>query len=48
MSSFEFVFSLLVILLGLGLAEVLSGLASAVKRRPALASAGVLDCSPPG
>jgi hypothetical protein len=36
MSSFEFVFSLLVILLGLGLAEVLGGLASAVKRRPAL------------
>ena len=36
MTSFEFVFSLLVILLGLGLAEVLSGLASAVKRRPAL------------
>lgn len=36
MTSFEFVFSLLVILLGLGLAEVLGGLASAVKRRPAL------------
>jgi hypothetical protein len=36
MSSFEFVFSLLVILLGLGLAQVLGGLASAVKRRPAL------------
>lgn len=37
MSSFEFVFSLLVILLGLGLGQVLSGLASAVKRRPELA-----------
>jgi hypothetical protein len=36
MSSFEFVFSLLVILLGLGLGQVLSGLASAVKRRPEL------------
>jgi hypothetical protein len=37
MTSFEFVFSLLVILLGLGLAQVLGGLASTVKRRPALA-----------
>ncbi|MFL6781547.1 MAG: hypothetical protein ACJ8FF_07760 [Sphingomicrobium sp.] len=36
MTSFEFVFSLLVILLGLGLGQVLTGLASAVKRRPAL------------
>lgn len=36
MSSFEFVFSLLVILLGLGLGQVLGGLASAVKRRPEL------------
>ena len=36
MTSFEFVFSLLVILLGLGLAEVLGGLARAVKRRPPL------------
>lgn len=36
MSNFEFVFSLLVIVLGLGLAQVLGGLASAVKRRPAL------------
>lgn len=36
MSTFEFVFSLLVILLGLGLAEVLSGLARAVKRGPEL------------
>src|SRR5206468_10658612 len=36
MTSFEFVFSLLVILLGLGLGQVLGGLASAVKRRPGL------------
>jgi hypothetical protein len=36
MTNFEFVFSLLVILLGLGLGQVLTGLASAVKRRPAL------------
>ncbi len=36
MTSFEFVFSLLVILLGLGLGQVLGGLASAVKRRPEL------------
>ena len=36
MSSFEFVFSLLVILLGLGLGQALGGLASAVKRRPGL------------
>ena len=36
MTSFEFVFSLLVILLGLGLSQVLGGLASAVKRRPGL------------
>ena len=36
MSNFEFVFSLLVILLGLGLGQVLGGLASAVKRRPEL------------
>ncbi len=35
-SNFEFVFSLLVILLGLALAQLLGGLASAVKRRPAL------------
>jgi hypothetical protein len=35
-TSFEFVFSLLVILLGLGLGQVLGGLASAVKRRPEL------------
>jgi hypothetical protein len=34
MSSFEFVFSLLVILLGLALAEVLGGLARVVKKRP--------------
>jgi len=34
MSNFEFVFSLLVILLGLALAEVLGGLARVVKRRP--------------
>jgi hypothetical protein len=34
MSNFEFVFSLLVILLGLGLAEVLGGLARVVKARP--------------
>lgn len=33
MSNFEFVFSLLVILLGLALAEVLGGFARAVKRR---------------
>lgn len=36
MSNFEFVFSLLVIILGLGLAEVLGGIARAVKRRDAL------------
>jgi len=36
MSNFEFVFSLLVILLGLGLGQALGGLASAVKRRPGL------------
>ena len=36
MSNFEFVFSLLVILLGLGLGHLLSGLASVVKRRPAI------------
>jgi len=36
MSSFEFVFSLLVIILGLGLAEVLGGVARVVKRRPPL------------
>ena len=36
MTNFEFVFSLLVILLGLGLSQLLGGLASAVKRRPAL------------
>ena len=34
MSNFEFVFSLLVILLSLALAEVLGGLARLVKRRP--------------
>ncbi len=34
MSSFEFVFSLLAILLGLALAEVLGGLARVIKRRP--------------
>jgi hypothetical protein len=34
MSSFEFVFSLLVILLGLALAEVLGGPARVVKKRP--------------
>ena len=34
MSNFEFVFSLLVILLSLALAEVLGGLAHIVKRRP--------------
>lgn len=34
MSNFEFVFSLLVILLSLALAEVLGGLARIVKRRP--------------
>lgn len=37
MTNFEFVFSLLVILLGLALAEVLGGLARVVKRRPRLA-----------
>jgi hypothetical protein len=36
MTNFEFVLSLLVILLGLGLSQVLGGLASAVKRRPKL------------
>jgi hypothetical protein len=36
MTNFEFVFSLLVILLGLGLSQVLGGFASAVKRRPTL------------
>jgi len=36
MSNFEFVFSLLVIILGLGLAEVLGGIARAVKRRETL------------
>jgi hypothetical protein len=36
MSNFEFVFSLLVIILGLGLAEVLGGIARAVKRRDSL------------
>jgi hypothetical protein len=36
MSNFEFLFSLLVILLGLGLGHVLGGLASVVKRRPEL------------
>lgn len=36
MTNFEFVFSLLVILLGLGLGQLLGGLASAVKRRPKL------------
>src|SRR3954468_24581930 len=36
MTGFEFIFSLLVILLGLGLGQLLGGLASAVKRRPAL------------
>jgi hypothetical protein len=35
-SNFEFVFSLLVIVLGLGLAEVLGGIARAVKRRDTL------------
>jgi hypothetical protein len=34
MTNFEFVFSLLVILLGLGLAEVFGGLARVVKERP--------------
>ena len=34
MSNFEFVFSLLVILLGLGLGQVLTGLARAVNQRP--------------
>jgi hypothetical protein len=36
MTNFEFVFSLLGILLGLALAEVLGGLARVVKRRPTL------------
>jgi hypothetical protein len=36
MSNFEFVFSLLAILLGLALAEVLGGLARVVKRKPRL------------
>jgi hypothetical protein len=36
MSNFEFVFSLLVIILGLGLAEVLGGVARVVKRREKL------------
>ena len=36
MTNFEFVFSLLAILLGLALAEVLGGLARVVKRRPAV------------
>ena len=36
MSNFEFVFSLLVIILGLGLAEVLGGFARAIKRRDSL------------
>jgi hypothetical protein len=36
MSNFEFVFSLLAILLGLALAEVLGGLARVIKRRPRL------------
>jgi len=36
-SNFEFVFSLLVIVLGLGLSQVLGGVASAVKRRSVLA-----------
>ena len=33
MTSFEFVFSLLVILLGLGLGQMLTGLARVVKRK---------------
>lgn len=36
MTNFEFVFSLLVIVLGLGLSQLFGGLASAVKRRPKL------------
>ena len=36
MTNFEFVFSLLAILLGLALAEILGGLARAIKRRPRL------------
>lgn len=36
MTSFEFVFSLVVIVLGLGLGQVFGGLASAVKGRPEL------------
>ena len=36
MTSFEFVFSLLVIVLGLGLSHLFGGLAAAVKRRPGL------------
>ena len=36
MTNFEFVFSLLVIMLGLGLSQVLSGLAGVVRRRPKL------------
>ena len=36
MTSFEFVFSLLVIVLGLGLGQIFGGLASAMKRRPEL------------
>ena len=36
MTNFEFVFSLLAILLGLALAEVLGGLARVIKRRPRL------------
>jgi hypothetical protein len=48
MSNFEFLFSLLVILLGLGLGHVLGGLASVVKRRPPLASDGAAACSRPG
>jgi hypothetical protein len=35
-SNFEFVFSLLVIVLGLGLSQLFGGVASAVKRRPRL------------
>jgi hypothetical protein len=38
MSNFEFVFSLLVILLGLGLGEVFGGLARVVKARPRVRS----------
>lgn len=37
MSNFEFVFSLLAILLGLALGEVLGGVARVIKRRPRLA-----------